>query len=74
MYTADVIVASPLALATRLAEDSDTDYLSSVEVVVLLRGDMLAMQNWQHVETVFESLNKLPKQQHGVDIMRVREW
>ena len=23
---------------------------------------------------VFEALNRMPHQQHGVDIMRVREW
>jgi len=31
-------------------------------------------QNWAHVETVVEALNQLARQQHGVDIMRVREW
>lgn len=31
-------------------------------------------QNWQHVETVVEALNRLPRDQHGTDIMRVREW
>ena len=31
-------------------------------------------QNWSHVETVVEALNRLPREQHGTDIMRVREW
>lgn len=33
-----------------------------------------ALQNWAHVEAVFEALDKVPQEQHGVDIMRVREW
>ena len=31
------------------------------------------MQNWQHVQTVFRACNTLPKDSHGVDVMRVRE-
>ena len=27
-----------------------------------------------HVEAVLDALNKLPREQHGTDIMRVREW
>ena len=36
-------------------------------------ADVLMMQNWQHVLTLFSSCNQLPKDQHGVDIMRVHE-
>lgn len=69
-------MASPIALATKLAEDAKKgegagDFLSSVEVLVVDRADVLLMQNWAHVETVMEHLNKIPKQQHGTDIMRV---
>lgn len=32
------------------------------------------LQNWAHIETVVEALNRVPREQHGVDIMRVREW
>ncbi len=31
-------------------------------------------QNWAHVETVLAALNRLPREQHGTDIMRVRDW
>lgn len=74
VYDSDVIVASPLALATHLGEAgaAAADYLSSIEVLVMFRGDVLQMQNWSHVETLFASLNKIPTQQHGTDIMRVR--
>jgi U3 small nucleolar RNA-associated protein 25 len=79
-YQSDVLIASPLALATKLSEaEKDegagaADFLSSIEIVVLERADVLQMQNWTHVTTVLDSLNKMPSQQRDVDIMRVREW
>ncbi|PRW59313.1 U3 small nucleolar RNA-associated 25 [Chlorella sorokiniana] len=77
-FDSDIIVASPLALATRLAEmagdDSAADFLSSVEILVAERADVLLMQNWAHVVTVFEALNRIPRDGHGVDMMRVRDW
>jgi len=47
-------VASPIALATKLAEadkgsPEDMDFLSSVEIVVASRCDCCQMQNWSHV-------------------------
>ncbi|GAX83068.1 hypothetical protein CEUSTIGMA_g10494.t1 [Chlamydomonas eustigma] len=86
LFQSDVIVASPIALATKLAEEnngrgdaalkmsSDVDFLSSIELLIIDRADMMCMQNWTHVETTVEALNKLPREQHGTDIMRVREW
>ena len=73
-YQSDVIVASPLAVATRIADEREdgVDFLSSIEVALVLRADFMLMQNWAHVETVFEHLNEMPKQQHSTDIMRVR--
>ncbi|GIL58206.1 hypothetical protein Vafri_13325 [Volvox africanus] len=80
LYNSDIIVASPIALATKLAEDKATDphsrpdYLSSIEILVVDRADVMGMQNWAHVETVVSALNQLPREQHGTDIMRVRDW
>lgn len=53
----DIIVASPIALATKLAEPpadeggGPADFLSSIEVAVIDRADVLLMQNWAHVVT-----------------------
>ena len=73
-YSSDVIVASPLALVTRLneAKDDGTDFLSAIEIAAVVRADVVLMQNWAHLQTVLEACNRVPRQQHGTDIMRVR--
>ncbi|KAL6553242.1 hypothetical protein OROGR_007084 [Orobanche gracilis] len=78
-YTSDVIVASPLGLITKIGEaeiekEKDVDYLSSIEILIIDHADVMLMQNWSHVNTVVEHLNKLPSKQHGTDIMRIRPW
>ncbi len=55
-FQSDIIVASPLGLATALAGaagegDGAGDFLSSVEVAVADRADVMLMQNWAHVAT-----------------------
>ncbi|PWA70846.1 nucleolar protein [Artemisia annua] len=78
-YTSDVIVASPLGLITKIGEaeadkEKDVDYLSSIEVLIVDHADVITMQNWSHVNTVVEQLNRIPSKQHGTDIMRIRPW
>lgn len=78
-YSSDMIVASPLGLITKIGEaevekEKDVDYLSSIEVLIIDHADVIAMQNWSHVNTVVEQLNRLPSKQHGTDIMRIRPW
>lgn len=78
-YTSDIIVASPLGLITKIGEaelekEKDVDYLSSIEVMIVDHADIIAMQNWSHVNTVVEQLNRIPSKQHGTDIMRIRPW
>lgn len=55
-YESDIIVASPLALATKLTEGEEeeggaADMLSSIEVLLVARLDVLQMQNWAHLTT-----------------------
>lgn len=54
----DVIVASPIALATKLSEEAEeggpADFLSSIEIAIVDRADVLLMQNWAHVVTGIE--------------------
>ncbi|KAH7842911.1 hypothetical protein Vadar_010508 [Vaccinium darrowii] len=78
-YSSDMIVASPLGLVTKIGEaevekEKDVDYLSSVEVLIIDHADVIAMQNWSHVNTAVEKLNHLPSKDHGTDIMRIRPW
>ena len=53
----DIVVASPIALATKLSDEQKeeeggpADFLSSIEIAVVDRADVLHMQNWAHVVT-----------------------
>lgn len=78
-YSSDIIVASPLGLITKIVDaeaekEKDTDYLSSIEVMIIDHTDVISMQNFSHVNTVIEHLNCMPSKQHGTDMMRIKKW
>ena len=81
-YHSDIILASPLGLQMATngegdgdgeATEADVDFLSSIDVCLVTRCDVLLMQNWDHLG-VLDSLNRPPRQVADVDFSRVRRY
>ena len=74
-YDSDVIVASPLGLRLGIEKDGgDSDFLSSLEMVIVDQTDVISMQNWEHLEFVLTRLNQIPRQSRDTDFSRVKQF
>ncbi|SPO20441.1 related to UTP25 - nucleolar protein required for 35S pre-RNA processing and 40S ribosomal subunit biogenesis [Ustilago trichophora] len=74
-YDSDVIVASPLGLRLGIEKDHGiSDFLSSIEMVVVDQIDVISMQNWDHLEFVMSRLNHIPRQSRDTDFSRVKQF
>lgn len=77
-YQSDIIICSPLGIHLIL-ENTDKkkrqdDFLSSVEISIIDQLHSIEYQNISHVLSIFDHLNKIPREQHDTDFGRVRLW
>lgn len=54
------------------ARKADADFLSSIDILMIDRADILHMQNWEHLIHVMEHVNAVPSDPHGCDFSRVQ--
>lgn len=79
-YQSDIILASPLGLryimGSTTRTDIQSDFLTSVEVLILDKADIFMMQNWEHILVLMDAINKPPRDIHKIstDLTRVRLW
>ncbi|CAL4180095.1 unnamed protein product, partial [Meganyctiphanes norvegica] len=79
-YMSDIIVASPLGLRQTVGvpgeKDADTDFLTSIEMLILDQADIFVMQNWEHLLILMSAMNLPPRDLHAlkIDLTRVRLW
>lgn len=77
-YNSDIIIASPLGLRMIIGAEGessrDYDFLSSVEMLIYDQSEIFLMQNWDHVLHIMNHFHLQPKESHGTDLQRVRNW
>lgn len=75
-YASDIIIASPLGLRLCIEDqqEGNYDFLSSIELVIVDQADIMVMQNWDHVEFIFERLSKIPTKPRDTDFSRIKQY
>ncbi|GKZ00667.1 hypothetical protein MPSEU_001018900 [Mayamaea pseudoterrestris] len=77
-YKSDIIIASPIGLKMNANNKEEDErgflFLSSIEVCLVLRGDVLLMQNWDHLNDLLPELNQQPQDTTDIDFSRVRNY
>lgn len=75
-HRADILICSPLGLRQITGAEGerrrDYDFLSSVELCIVDRADVLRMQNWEHVQEVMQVVNRKPQGLGSIDISCLR--
>jgi len=74
---ADILLCSPIGLRMIIGDSTDAkrefDFLSSIEVLIVDKANILLMQNWEHLQNIFQTINTIPTKVVS-DITRVRQW
>ncbi|GFQ92559.1 digestive organ expansion factor homolog [Trichonephila clavata] len=75
-YSSDLIITSPLGLERIAGETKsrDFDFLSSIEILIIDRADVLYQQNFKNFMDIVKSFNHLPKDSHDCNFFRVRMY
>ncbi|RLU16704.1 hypothetical protein DMN91_010772 [Ooceraea biroi] len=77
-YSSDIIIASPLGLRRVIGAEGeaerDYDFLSCIELLIMDQVDVVAMQNWDHLNQVLDHLHLQPKRSHDIEYPRLRGW
>jgi U3 small nucleolar RNA-associated protein 25 len=58
----------------RQSRNRRADFLSSIEICLLARADVMYMQNWDHVQDVLDRVNQPLENSFNVDFARVRPY
>jgi U3 small nucleolar RNA-associated protein 25 len=58
----------------RQTRNRRADFLSSIEICLLARADVMYMQNWDHVQDVLDRVNQPLENSFNVDFARVRPY
>ncbi|KEP66841.1 UNVERIFIED_CONTAM: hypothetical protein HHA_270960 [Hammondia hammondi] len=75
-YASDILIASPLGLRMIVGvpgeEKREFDFLSSLEMVIIDRADVISMQNWAFLKDCLAAVNLPPVSYTSFDIRRLR--